>query len=287
MITAVLSVERRRWFFRRRRFVVQIPERWEELPPRRRRKWWAWSVSLQRPAALQRMLESIGPKVMLRALPPDQLAPLHQAIKWAAAEPQCATVPLHEVRHGGASLLMPRPNGENMTCFEFAISDHLYEQYLLKQDDKDLHTLTYCLFRERDSDSAAADARSDDRLPLRSEREAARRIERLGPPSLEMQVQALLYFGGLKNYIRATYGSWIFEEPDDDEDDTKEKPESQEPNFGWWGIFQSVAEGGAFGDLERVYQTGLHDVCVYLVRKRVEANRVQQFTPSIPKHDDL
>jgi len=94
----------------------------------------------------------------------------------------------------------------------------------------------------------------------------------------------------MKMLIHKMYGAWIFDndEEEDEQDETAYAKASagkagKGPNFGWWGIYLDVAESGVFGALEKVYQTSIHDICIFLVKKRADANQAPE--PKTPLTD--
>lgn len=277
----------------RRRFVLALPESWAEVPDKLRQRWWRWAFTMPieaaRAKALATMLRRL-PWLVRRRVPPEDRASMLGLLSWMDAQPDCVSIALPQATIKNTDFHLPTPKGENMSCIEFALGDDLYKEYGEKEESHTLHMLTWLLYREADTDQAAVDARGDIRVPLRSRAEIERRLQRYGVPPAEMQVQAVLFFGGLKSFLHGTFGQWIFQIPDEDDEEGAAPPQNDTPNFGWWGVFQSVAEGRVFGDLEKVYQSSLYEVCVYLVRKRAEQiqlEQAQQRATTPINHDDL
>lgn len=284
-VTLTIEHSAPRWIhrIRRGRFVLQVPANWEEVRPEsRRRRWWRWNMVLPRQSAQLAMVRDLlrdVPRRARRMLHPLDEAGLTLLLDWAKAEPDCDAVPIPHITHGGTMYVFPAPKGKNVTCLEFALCDDLYKQ-VIDGDDSALATLSAVLWRERDKDEQAALRRSDARVLLHSSMEAESRAARLKKAPAEMQHQALLYFEGLKLYVHRMYGKWLFEQEDDDDEEEESDTTGQRapetssgPNFGWWGVFMQVAESGVFGDLKQVYQTSLHDICIYMVKKRAEAEQ--------------
>ncbi len=283
----IISKKRRRLtLFWRRRFSFAFPQSWAEVPARSRALWWSICVEKVDVCAAH-LVTKIIPQRWRRGLSDEDRKALVAAMEWSKPKPDCASIPVPEQKYKGSTFAFPAANGENLACLEFALCDDLYGQYVSKQDSAALNLLTWALWREKEPDSKLRAARGDDRVLLSGIGEVREREKHYGTAPVEMQVQSLLYFAGLKQYLQAVYGAYIFEQPDDD-DDTPPQPASTTPNFGWWGIFQAVAEAGIFGDNEKVFQTNLHEVCVYLVRKKVESDRTRSAssTPNL-RYDDL
>jgi len=153
--------------------------------------------------------------------------------------------------------------------------------------------LSACLWREEDYNEKEALKRGDERVPLHSKEEVEARVIRMATVPTEVLLQALTWWIGMKMLINGMYGAWLFEQDEEDEEDEPASAEAtagkagKGPNFGWWGIFLDVAESGVFGPLAQVYQTSIHDVCIFLVKKRAEANQAPEpSTPSTPQDED-
>lgn len=236
-------------------------------------------MTLPRLAAQRAMVRDLLGKVPGRIrhrLSGFDFASLAMNLSWTEATPQCDSVPIPNFSHRGRSYVLPSRHGENLTCLEYAIADEYYKAFT-DGDAGALALLVATLCREEDPDAEAALRRGDKRVPLHDKAEIVARAERLRDAPHEMQLQALLYFGGMKTYMHRVYGKWLFEQPEEEEEDSgieaSKKPRG--PDFGWWGMLQQVAEGRVFGNIKDVYQASLHEVCVYLVRKRLQEEQAQ------------
>lgn len=275
MLRAVLTSNRpvRFRFFSKRRtgFSVSIPERWDDLPPAERRLWWrivcAYPEEKARLFLLKKVLKQLPAWTRL-LLPAEDRAAILLNLRWAKLKADCSDIALPEITLSGTRYVLAKPMGRNVTAGEFAVCDDLYKMVITKNDLESLRTLTAILYREVEPDQALARARGDERVAYQNKDEAAARLERLGEPPAEMQMQALYYFAGLKTQIHRLYGRFIF-------DTEKQEGTQAGPDFGWWGVLQGVAESGVFGDLRSTYQSFLHEVCVFLVRKKQEADALK------------
>lgn len=231
-------------------------------------------MTLPRPAAQRAMLRDLVPRRWRRMLTPMDFAALAAQLDWTHAEAQCEQVAIPHYTHRGQVYVFPKPKGPNVSGVEFALCDDLYKQFSDGDTDA-LLTLSAAIWRERDTDAAAALRRGDERVPLVSKEEAEARAVRMAKAPAEMHLQALLWFAGLKLYVHRVYGKWLFEEEEEDDESLTPDPSPQErgtPNFGWWGIFLDVAEAGVFGVEDEVRQKSIHEICIYLVKKRADAN---------------
>lgn len=265
----------------RREYRVSIPESWDDAPPAMRMRWWKRAVALSpmqaQYEALTDLLKSL-PRRIRRRIPAHDIAAMTHALRWLPSAPNCVDVPLPQIDIKGITFYLARPKGQNVCCGEFAVCDDLYKLVATKNDTDALEMLTAVLYRQADKDPMSALARGDERAPYYNKDEARARLHFWGTPPPEMQMAALMYFAGLKMYIHKMYGRFIFDDAGDDDDDGATNA-STGPQFGWWGTFQQVAEGGVFGrHVTEVYQSFLHEVCVYLVRKQQQADamRAQQ-----------
>ncbi len=227
------------------------------------------------------------PRKMRRLLSPLDFAALARIMDWTQATPQCEQVPVPHGTHRGIMYHFPTPKGANTTCLEYAIADEYYKEFVAG-DAEALPLLAATLWREEDKDAAAALRRGDRRVRLYDKAEIEARARLLRDMPEDLQLQALTFFGGLKQYVHRVYGKWIFEEQEEDEDDDTqgaEKP-GRGPDFGWWGILQQVAEARVFGNVQEVYQASLHEVCVFLVRKRIEQENIRSQAPAMPRREE-
>ena len=290
MIQVVLSTQRRRpSLYWRRRFIFQVPTGWSDLG-KKRMSWYRALIKGDHDQARTRLFKSIVPGRWRRMMSADDQAGILVNLEWFALKSDCSMLPIERMEIDEHTYHMPKPDGGNITCAEFAVCDDRYKKFVEDGDLVALDQLTAIIWREIDSDTAAANARGDIRVKFHTLDEADARIKVLGQVPGEMQTSAMLYFSGLKSWISRVYGSWIFEQPDEDEEGNEIAPDNSDgPNFGWWGILQGVAESGVFGTLDQVYQANLHEVCIFLVRKRQESDRIKAMTPSSnsTEHDDF
>lgn len=260
------------WKKRRTGIAVSIPERWSDLPERRRHSWWRLVCSLPEHQVGPQLLRSVLRQLPAWArllLPAEDGAAIQHVLRWAKLKADCSDIALQEIHLRRTRYVLAKPMGRNVVAGEFAVCDDLYKSIVTKNDLDALRTLTAILYREEDPDLLTAQARGDARVPYHNKDEAAARLRRMGEPPVEMQMQALYYFAGLKQVIHRLYGRHIFQGEGSD------GPAPTGPDFGWWGVLQGVAESGVFGDLRSTYQSFIHEVCVFLVRKKQESDAIK------------
>ena len=294
MDVVITDTKARRWnWFRRRVFRFQVPQAWHEVQDPRR--WFA--VAIADPArARAALLRTLIPWRLRARMGEADWAALLLQLNWVDAQSNCTNVPVAKYRHRGRWYYGPQPDGASTTCGEFAVADEHYRA-AVKGDQTAAQTLAAILYREADTDTAAANKRGDVRVPFFHQNEATARVQQQGEIPPDIQVAAMLYFSGLKAWVSRVYGPYIFDQQDDDDtpgldnvepDHTPQPTASNGPNFGWWGVLQGVAESGTFGTLEQVYQAGLHEVCIFLVRKKAEHDRaMEQIRANSPQTNTL
>jgi hypothetical protein len=287
MLPVVITAERRRWLGNEKKtWRRALPTSWNEVAGSRRRVFFGYWIRDEAHAALRILRHVLRlPGWAWRALGADELAALCAQLEWMRPGPECAVLPFDSFRHRGVTYYLPTPKGQNLVCIEYPLADKFYERAVLHQDERALLCLVGTLCREANPDQAEALKRNDRRVPLHSSSEAEARADRLRGLPAETAWAVLYFFAGLKEYVAKVYGPWIFEQDDDDPDDDVEETAPAEkqpsgPNFGWWGTFQQVAEGGVFGPLRDVYQSFFHEVCIYLVRQKQREDAMRQASPA-------
>jgi hypothetical protein len=286
MREVILHNKRRRWnLFRRRRFVFSIPESWADAGKNATR-YLRYVATLEPDQAKVRILQHIFGRTWLRIDAANRVA-LMEMLAWAELIPDDAVVPVREFEHRGKIYVFPEPKGPNVSGVEFALADDYYKAYV-EGDTSALACISACMWREKDEDEDAALERGDFRKPLHNKMQVEQWARELEDAPAEYHIQAFNWFVGLKLHINRVYGPWIFDAVDD-EDEDNEKPEQKPtggPNFGWWGIFIDIADTGAYGTKTQVYQESIHDICIYLVKRRADANQAPEPKTQTPQDED-
>ena len=226
------------------------------------------------------------PRWAMAAVPLPQLKELRALIEWMTPTPDCENAPWQYFEHRGRTWHMPKPMGENMTCIEYPLADEYYLKFVQDGDDSALLMLVATLVREESTDPQRRLREDDVRVALYSRAEISDRATVLRHLPVEYQMSVLMWYAGMKQYVHRVYGPHLFE-PDYDDDETTEskeddyeeirdeKEEDSADGFGWWGVFQDVAEAGLFGTMKEVYQANFHEVCMWLVRKRIAERQMK------------
>lgn len=252
-----------------------LPASWTEVPAARR-------ISLLRPLlqdagprgqvqALREVLDVPGS--VFKALEDDQVAALLALCPWMAVQPD-PRPRIEYFEHRGTRYYLPSAHGMNLMAIEYPIADEAFLSFVRDGKPEGLTLLVATLCREQNPDGAAARTRGDQRMPLLTRWEAEARARDLADVPGEVAMIVLLYFAGVKEFVHRSYGAVLFEQ----EEPTPER-EEKSLGLGWWGLYFQVAVDGPFGDVERVYQTPFHDVCMFLVdriRQQKDRERQQQ-----------
>lgn len=294
MIEAILTEQkRRRWNpFRRRRFVLRIPQKWSEVVAiRQRARWWSWAASLPPEEVNLKILNDLLPSNWRRQLSHLENGAIVGHLGWVMPVQDVEVIPLETFEHNDVRYVFPKPKGPNVSCIEFALCDDYYKQFIAG-DAEALLRVSACLWREEEDDRREMLKRGDDRVLLHSQAEVEARVERLTGAPQEIHIQALMWWIGMKMLVNKMYGKWLFEEDEDEDIEDVDEPAyakasaGKGPNFGWWGIFLDVAETGVFGPLEKVYQAAIHDICIFLVHNRAKANQGPETNTTKPPPEE-
>jgi hypothetical protein len=226
------------------------------------------------------------PVSLRNLLSTTQHADIIQAMSWMNLESGPRPL-ITSFRHKGQTYHLPATKFANGAAKEYPIADDYYTRFL-EGDVKCLDHLVGTLARPENRDAETSAKLGDKRQPLLSRADAEKRGEQLTNIPLEVKMAVLMYFAGAKKYVNETYGEWLFQapdQPDDEQEDDDVEIYKQEASrggvmFGWWGIFMDVAESGVFGNLDQVHQTNFHSICMYLVKKKNEEKELQRQTPS-------
>ena len=187
-----------------------------------------------------------------------------------AATPWLAPAPINEAfRPSFWSCLhryhLPAARFENGACITLAYADEFYLATLEADDDLEADRQARLLLA-----TLATRHRSGGRTELTERRDIEARANRFRRLPPEYALQVIMYWSGIRKFIDEAYGDMLFRGSPLDK-----PPAGEIRSFGWWSIFQEVAESGVFGSLNDVYLAPFHDVAIYLVRKE-SIRRAQQ-----------
>jgi len=249
---------------RTRKYRRDLPASWQEVEEARRLP--LLTALLTSPdvygqvEALRRVLHL--PREVFASIPDDTVVQLLDLCPWMDLQPNPRPC-IDHFDHAGKRYYLPREYGINLVAIEYPLADEALVKFMRTQDPKDLTMLCAVLCREENPNADEARTRGDQRTPLRSRWEAEARAREMEHLSIDVALTVLLYFAGVKEFVHRSYGAVLFEKPDDtDDDNNTTTPDS---TLGWWGIYFQVAADGPFGDIDRLYQTPFHDVCIFLV----------------------
>lgn len=251
-----------------------IPEAWADLTATDRLRYLRYLITLDRPEALTKIAQDILslPARRFRQLPPELFVQVVDKIAWMTAE--ATPEPLFtSFEYKGVRYHLPKAKFQNGTCLEYPIADDYYNAFVAG-DNEALLLLTATLCRKAKDKVNDVERTGDIRVEMLSRSEAEANAIRMTGLPMEVQIGVMLYFAGVKQYIHDTYAGWIFQKPDPDNADAES--EGDGVMFGWWGVYMDIAESGVFGNLQQVYQSNFHTLCMYLTKKKKEADDAER-----------
>jgi len=174
---------------------------------------------------------------------------------------------------------MVRPHMDNATMREFIMADDYLTKYVAaleahKADDAEtnLYKLLATVCRPVNADAATSIKLNDRRVPLtgRDQVERIAAVLRRDAKSLTggkiryAAAVAVMTVLATKNFIAQNYMPHLTADEDGGGN-------GRSVNFGWHTVVMDIAENGAFGDMDVVYDSQLHDVMVFCVKKANDA----------------
>jgi hypothetical protein len=217
----------------------------------------------------------LGRKLFYQALPEDidHIASFLDYLRPDSLPPYRLLSPDHI---GWRPYHWPADKFDNGTLREYMLMDQYCEDYL-RGDDAAIPLIAATIFRRSDKDTQRAHRRGDLRTPIQHESQVYRNLDHLrrygsGWHSARwqrIQMHALHYALAIKMYIRKTYGPWIFSQEASEE-------QGDYISFGWYSTALHIAETGTFGDVDQVLDSRMHDICVYLVEKKQQTDKIEE-----------
>ena len=150
---------------------------------------------------------------------------------------------------------LPDTNFRYGTCYEFAKADYYFKRFKESKSKQDLDLFFATLARHKNN-------------PSINEEEIKSKLSKIKKTPEYIKLVTVCYFGGIKNLVHDLYGEFLFKS--DLESNSSASAYVPKFNLEWWGIFNSIAESGVFGNIRSVHQSNFHDVCTYLVQKKEE-----------------
>jgi hypothetical protein len=215
------------------------------------------------------------PKSVFNALSNNIVEDLTATLHWL--RPDALTVPLMtDFAHKGVQYFFPKPNFENGSALEFALSDNYFKKVAESNDPEALLKLVATLCRPAQTDTKIAIQSGDVRVELVSRPEVEHRALSLVGLDETVQMSVFLYFAAVKKYIGDVYGKHLFEQKEGEENENEGEENAPSQNaepLGWWGIFMEMAENPI--NLPKIHATNFHSLCVWLVRNKILGDRMR------------
>lgn len=234
-----------------------IPAGWDEVGPA---AWHLLRLLARHPPGKGRakaLRELVGlSRREWERLPPDIIEALSSGLEWLDTTP--IRKPIRKsFRVGLRSYYLPDEDFLDGQAMAYALADGYFEEAVKPESNEAATTAALRLLA-----TIARPRKKLSRAPLRSVEEVEARAERFSRLPPEHVVHAIMYWAGVRMAISESYGTMLFE-PSPLDDPTPHNI----PSYGWWSIFQDVAEGGVFGNLQDVERANFHEVCQWLARK--------------------
>jgi hypothetical protein len=248
-----------------------LPESWEEVQGRKNRLkvlkcLLAKDPMIARLRVLRQLLKL--PRLVFLSLDEYQVNDILPYIHWVEEKP--LPIPLiQSFNHRGTKYFLPKAQFQNGACIEYPMADEFYLDFVQSGNPESLINLVATLCRPKRPEQREVLSSGDIRIPLKSRAEVLERAQRLKKMSPKKMMAVLLYFSGVKAYIHELYAGWIFPTKEEAEEGLEPKEENM---FSWWGVYLDIAEAGTFGNYQSVLQTNFHTVCMFLVKKKKEAD---------------
>jgi hypothetical protein len=268
MLEIAIHIEKRylRMFPVTVRSKVSLPASWQEVDTNNVIQLYGFLLKYEKSYATVKALEVLLKlkKTQFLALSENQLTDLVATMDWYKIEPTSKAI-MSSFTHNSITYHLPSEGMENISAIEYTIADDYYNDFVEEENEESLRFLVATICREENPNQQEQITKGDKRIALLSRYEAEARAKRLADLSTEICTMVLSYFIGCKMLIHETYGTWLFEKNDDD------VAQANDGVFmGWLGIYMDVAETGIFGNLQSVYQSYFHTICIHLVKKRKE-----------------
>lgn len=174
--------------------------------------------------------------------------------------------------------VMCREMLDSSTIREFIIADEYLSAYVAamekgdkKESQKQLFLLLATVMRPANADHRETERINDKRVPLHGRTQVEHHAAILRRYSTSVLLKKKIYYAAsiaamtvlaTKIFIHENYMPHL---SGDDEGG------SGGLNFGWNTIVMDLAENGAFGDIEQVYNSQLHDIMIFCIKKAQDA----------------
>lgn len=175
--------------------------------------------------------------------------------------------------------VMCREMLDSSTIREFIIADEYLTAYVAameqgdkKESQKQLFLLLACVMRPSNADHKDTQRNNDERVPLHGRTQVEHHAAILRRYSQSLLYKKAIYYAAsiaamtvlaTKIFIHENYMPHLTGDDGEGGDGGL--------NFGWNTIVMDLAENGAFGDIEQVYNSQLHDIMIFCIKKAQDA----------------
>jgi|GEM_PF-5257783 len=192
---------------------------------------------------------------LLNRLNEVQLAQLLVLLDWITVEKLPEYCFFREFKHKGQQYLAPLESFRGFIGFEFALANGFMNA--MKEDEDKLDSLCAVIFREAGKENKWGDKR----VKLK-EKGIKERTVLFKDLDYRIKASALLYMSANLDRLRKKYKTIFNNEGGNDQ-------------LGWAGTFIAIAETGIVGNLDKVKETPISEICLILTKKHLEAESLK------------
>ena len=229
----------------------QIPSQWGELSPAQAKQVFKALTADSVPQLLKVFIRI--PAEWWAAMPADIVAEIMQLLDWIHQTPML-TPPIPYFRYQFRWYYLPTAELKSLSCMEFYDAQSALAE-------KETGKAIAILCREKASDIAYIKKKDDMRKPYNRYEARKRELTFKGLP-VWVQYYVLRFVKDSLNHINSTF-EFLFRS--NSSDSSGYAPEFE---YGWMGVFFSVAETAAFGNLDSVLNEFIYDVLFFACKKK-------------------
>jgi hypothetical protein len=230
---------------------IQVKD-WSDIPDRMKRKW----LELKYQSLYHLFIDLMIQYKPLIDASPEILADIYAKIDWAFLS--TSTQPAF-TRYG--DYYFGEPMLKYATAYEFQMIDTHLQKFMKTKDEYHMRVLFFTVARKRDKEHHIKTG--DIRRKIISETE----IEILAKSSMKIPryiLIATLHY--VQNNLATVTGMYS---------KILRSRSGGGDGLGWMSTFIGIAESGVFGNIDMVYETNIHTLFSYLIKKQHEYDEIE------------
>ena len=233
----------------------KIPSSWSELDPKQRVAALTILLNEQDEGVAKyeiiKMILDLKPKVF-KQLPNSLISEIAPLLDWCKIEPNYVPI-FDEVKVQNSTVKLLKAGFENALMFQFAYCDFYFYKF---QNEPNKESLIGLLAS----------------MAAKSIEDIDEKIQLLQHVEDVYLIAALNFFIGVKKYLAEVYIE-IFDAVEANENEVIEVPN---PIFNWHSTAEDIAETNIFGNKDAVMMRNVHEIFLYLRRKKQEAAEMKR-----------